>query len=111
MSGLLTTSRPVLLAHRGARAVLPDNSLEAFEAALRAGADGIETDARVSADGHVVLAHDAHGRGTARIDRAVAECTLAELKAWDIGSGPEVVRAGCAGGRWPTLAVALAAFR
>jgi glycerophosphoryl diester phosphodiesterase len=110
MSAFAAASGPILLAHRGARTMLPDNSLEAFEAALRAGADGIETDARVSADGHVVLAHDADGRGTARVDRAVAECTLSELKAWDIGSGPDVVRAGTSPVRMPTLVEALAAF-
>jgi glycerophosphoryl diester phosphodiesterase len=110
MNAFAAASGPILLAHRGARMVLPDNSLEAFEAALRAGADGIETDARVSVDGHVVLAHDADGRGTARIDRAVGECTLSELKAWDIGSGPDVVRGATGPVRMPTLAEALAAF-
>lgn len=109
MTGLLATGGPILLAHRGARREAPENSLEAFEAALRAGADGLETDARCSADGQVVLAHDAHGRGTARVDRAVAESTLAELQAWDIGSGPDVVR-GRGPVRMPTLEAALTAF-
>jgi glycerophosphoryl diester phosphodiesterase len=100
---------PIVLAHRGARLLVPDNSLEAFEAALRAGADGIETDAHCSADGHVVLAHDPHGRGTARVDRAITGCTLAELQCWDIGCGPEVT---CGRGpvRMPTLQAALHAF-
>lgn len=101
--------RPIVLAHRGARLVAPDNSLEAFEAALRAGADGIETDVHCSADGHVVLAHDPHGRGTARIDRAIVGCTLAELECWDIACGPEVARwRGPV--RMPTLEAALYAF-
>jgi glycerophosphoryl diester phosphodiesterase len=100
---------PIVLAHRGARLVAPDNSLEAFEEALRVGADGIETDVHCTADGHVVLAHDPHGRGTARVDRAIVSCTLAELQSWDIGCGPDVA---CAPrpARMPTLEAALHAF-
>jgi glycerophosphoryl diester phosphodiesterase len=100
---------PIVLAHRGARLLAPENTLEAFEAALRAGADGIETDAYCSADGHVVLAHDPHGRGTARVDGVITECTLAELQRWDVGCGPDVVRTRgtvC----MPTLEAALHAF-
>jgi glycerophosphoryl diester phosphodiesterase len=102
-------SGPIVLAHRGARLLAPENSLEAFEAALRAGADGIETDVHCSADGHVVLAHDPHGRGTARVDRAICECPLAELQRWDIGCGPEVTSSGACV-RMPTLEAALHAF-
>ena len=100
---------PILLAHRGARLLAPENSLEAFEAALRAGADGIETDVQCSCDGHVVLAHDPHGRGTARVDRAIVECALSELNGWDIGCGPAVT-AGRGPVRMPTLEAALHAF-
>ena len=45
-------------AHRGARAHRPENTLPAFRYALEHGARGLETDARRSADGEVVLAHD-----------------------------------------------------
>ena len=109
MSASAGTEGPILLAHRGAGRLAPENSLEAFDAALRAGADGIETDVRCSADGQVVIAHDARGRGTARVDRAVAECALGELQAWDIGSGPDVVR-GQGPVRMPTLEAALSTF-
>jgi glycerophosphoryl diester phosphodiesterase len=83
---------PLLYAHRGARLLHPENSLPAFAAALQAGADVLELDVRMSADGHVVVAHDATGHGTANVDRKVAECTLAELLRWDVGSGPAVTR-------------------
>lgn len=46
------------LAHRGAHARHPENTLAAFEAALALGFDGIETDVRVTADGQCVLVHD-----------------------------------------------------
>ncbi|MCJ7436593.1 MAG: glycerophosphodiester phosphodiesterase [Acidimicrobiia bacterium] len=48
----------ITFAHRGARAHLPENTLPAFRYALEHGARGLETDARRSADGEVVLAHD-----------------------------------------------------
>ena len=54
MAGQAATSGPILLAHRGAGRVAPENSLEAFEAALRAGADGIETDWMEFLDGQTV---------------------------------------------------------
>jgi len=48
----------ITFAHRGARSHLPENTLPAFRYALEHGARGLETDARRSADGEVVLAHD-----------------------------------------------------
>ncbi|MCH7789691.1 MAG: glycerophosphodiester phosphodiesterase, partial [Acidobacteria bacterium] len=48
---------PICFAHRGASAVEPDNTLPAFELALRLGATGLETDAWMTADGSVVLDH------------------------------------------------------
>jgi glycerophosphoryl diester phosphodiesterase len=49
---------PVAFAHRGARAHAPENTIEAFDLALRLGATGIESDAWVTSDGTVVLDHD-----------------------------------------------------
>ena len=49
---------PIGFAHRGARAHAPENTLEAFELALRLGATGLETDAWITADGVAVLDHD-----------------------------------------------------
>jgi len=48
----------VVCAHRGASAHLPDNSVEAFQAAIDLGADAIEADLRRTADGRLVLEHD-----------------------------------------------------
>jgi glycerophosphoryl diester phosphodiesterase len=50
--------RTLICAHRGASAELPDNSIAAFEAAIAAGADMIETDVRRGTSGELVLAHD-----------------------------------------------------
>ena len=56
---------PILFAHRGARAHAPENTIEAFELAIRLGATGLESDVWVTADGVPVLDHD----GTIRISR------------------------------------------
>lgn len=65
--------RPLVYGHRGARARAPENTIEAFDLALREGADGIELDVRMTSDGQLVILHDGHlplgdGRG-ARVDR------------------------------------------
>jgi glycerophosphoryl diester phosphodiesterase len=49
---------PISFAHRGARAHAPENTLEAFELALRLGASGLESDVWLTADGEAVLDHD-----------------------------------------------------
>ena len=71
----------ITFAHRGGRADLPDNTLPAFRRALELGARGLETDARLSADGEVVLAHDERiRRGLRRIRVPDADAaTLAKL--------------------------------
>lgn len=49
---------PIAFAHRGARAHAPENTIEAFQLALRLGATGLESDVWITVDGHVVLDHD-----------------------------------------------------
>ncbi len=60
----------LVLAHRGYHAVFPENTLQAFDAAVRAGADGIETDVHLSRDGIPVLFHDDSVRGRPVADLA-----------------------------------------
>lgn len=79
--------------HRGARMVLPENTLPAFEYAIQAGADVLELDLAVTRDGVLVVSHDATmnpkyctaPEGWAGT-RVIREMTLAELKRWDCGS-------------------------
>jgi glycerophosphoryl diester phosphodiesterase len=56
-------ARPLVLAHRGARRRAPENTLEAFSVALAEGADGVELDVHHTADGEVVVHHDADAPG------------------------------------------------
>jgi glycerophosphoryl diester phosphodiesterase len=49
----------LIIAHRGAWGELPENTLDAFEEAIRLGADMVELDVRRTADGHLVAYHDA----------------------------------------------------
>jgi glycerophosphoryl diester phosphodiesterase len=53
-----TVIPPYAFAHRGARALAPENTLEAFTLALRLGATGLESDVWLTADGEAVLDHD-----------------------------------------------------
>jgi len=64
--------RPLVFAHRGGSALAPENTIEAFDNALRLGADGIELDVRLSADGVVVVHHDRTLERTTRMTGAVA---------------------------------------
>lgn len=76
---------PVIFAHRGASAHAPENTLGAFKLALELGAHGIELDAKLSADGDIVVIHDATvDRTTDGLGR-VSHLTLAALRELDAG--------------------------
>jgi glycerophosphoryl diester phosphodiesterase len=74
------------IAHRGASDRNPENTLVAFERALELGADALELDIHSSADGEVVVIHDATVDRTTDGDGEVAEMTLEELRQLDAGS-------------------------
>jgi glycerophosphoryl diester phosphodiesterase len=79
-------ARPVI-AHRGASAYAPENSLAAFELAVAQGADAFELDVRVTRDGAPVVIHDATLDRTTNLTGPVRARTLAELRAADAGHG------------------------
>jgi glycerophosphoryl diester phosphodiesterase len=76
---------PVNLAHRGASARAPENTLEAFRLAVESGAGGLELDVHLTRDGHVVVIHDSTLDRTTDGAGAVAEMTLDELREPDAG--------------------------
>jgi glycerophosphoryl diester phosphodiesterase len=83
---LTTFSQPVIFAHRGASAHAPENTLAAFELALAQNADGIELDAKLSADGEAIVIHDPRVDRTTGSHGRVKDLTLRELRALDAGS-------------------------
>lgn len=81
-------SRPFrVYGHRGAAAHEPENTLRSFLAALAGGATAIETDVRLTADGQVVVFHDATGARTCSDPRALAHTAWAEISRWHAGRG------------------------
>lgn len=72
-------------AHRGWSTVYPENTMEAFRAAVEVGVDQIETDIRVTKDGELVLFHDATVDRVTNGTGKVCDLTLAELRALDAG--------------------------
>jgi glycerophosphoryl diester phosphodiesterase len=76
---------PVNLAHRGASAVAPENTLEAFRLAVQMGAGGLELDVHQTRDGHVVVIHDPTLDRTTDGAGAVSEMTFDELRKLDAG--------------------------
>ena len=78
--------RPVIFGHRGSSAHAPENTLAAFELALKQGAPALELDAMLSADGQVVVIHDDSVDRTTNGSGKVRNMTLQALKELDAGS-------------------------
>lgn len=71
---------PLVISHRTQMGTLPENTLAGIEAAIEGGADGIEIDVRATADGQLVLMHDATLERTVGDPRPLAEVALEELR-------------------------------
>ncbi len=80
---VLPSVAPLIIGHRGASAVAPENTMAAFSEAIAAGADGIEFDVRLTRDGVPVIIHDNSLYRTARLRHRIAELTWAELQQID----------------------------
>ncbi len=88
-------------AHRGASGKLPENTLAAFEAALRHGATALELDIWQCKSGELVVMHDETVERTTNGVGKIANLTLAELQKLDAGNGQRI----------PTLASILERFK
>jgi glycerophosphoryl diester phosphodiesterase len=78
--------RPQVVAHRGASHEKAEHTLAAYVAALDAGAEALECDVRLTADGHLVCVHDRNLRRTAANRGLVSTMSLAELDELDFAS-------------------------
>jgi glycerophosphoryl diester phosphodiesterase len=77
---------PLVFAHRGASAALPEHTLGAYERALDEGADGVECDVRLTRDGHLVCLHDRRLDRTSNGRGLVSDHALGQLEQLDFGS-------------------------
>jgi glycerophosphoryl diester phosphodiesterase len=86
MAGFTACSSPVaVVAHRGASADAPENTLPAFELAWEQGADAIEGDFWLTADGEVACCHDADTKKVAGRKVEVRAASFADLQGLDVG--------------------------
>jgi len=79
------TERTLVIAHRGASAYAPENTMEAFRLAHEMKADGIEIDVHFSRDGRIMILHDEKIDRTSNGQGKVTDYTLDELKFFDFG--------------------------
>ena len=84
-------ARVLVVGHRGAEALAPENTWAAFRAAYQAGADLIELDVQLTCDGEAIIFHDFTLQPKLRDRRWVRDLTWAELEGLDVGSwfGPD----------------------
>ncbi|MEU3352191.1 glycerophosphodiester phosphodiesterase [Streptomyces sp. NPDC037389] len=75
-----------VVAHRGASEDAPEHTLAAYRKAIEDGADALECDVRLTADGHLVCVHDRRVNRTSNGRGAVSTLELADLAALDFGS-------------------------
>jgi glycerophosphoryl diester phosphodiesterase len=78
------------IAHRGASAYEPENTLRAFGRAIEMGATMLELDVHLSRDGHPVVIHDAELSRTTNGTGRVADMSLEQIKRFDAGQGEQV---------------------
>jgi glycerophosphoryl diester phosphodiesterase len=90
---------PLVFAHRGSSADLPEHTLDAYLRAIDEGADGLECDVRMTRDGHLVCIHDSRVDRTSNGRGRVSAATLDDLQRLDFGSWHR------AGGRGATAQV------
>lgn len=83
---LLPAERPLIIAHRGASTTAPEHTIAAYRAAIEQGADGVECDVRLTADGHAVCVHDRRVDRTSDGIGVVSALELADLESLDFAA-------------------------
>lgn len=96
----------IIIGHRGAAGIEPENTIASIEAAVLCGVDMIEFDTRVTKDGKLILMHDANLLRTCGVQKNVSDITLAEINMTATKSGhaiPTFLEAMEAAGKIPVL--------
>ncbi|WP_426451110.1 glycerophosphodiester phosphodiesterase [Paenibacillus sp. S-38] len=78
-------NKPLVIGHRGAAGEAPENTLASFALAVKQGADAVELDVHLSADGELIVCHDATVNRTTDGAGAIADLTAAQLRRLDAG--------------------------
>ncbi len=78
--------RPLLVGHRGAMAVAPENTMRSFEAGLSGGADILELDVQLTADKQVVIFHDNDLLNKTGTPKRIGEVTADFIRTLEVGS-------------------------
>jgi glycerophosphoryl diester phosphodiesterase len=86
------TRRTEIVAHRGASAAAPEHTIVAYDLAMCQGADALELDLRETADGELVILHDATLQRTAADPRAIASLPSAALESLSAATRPLLLR-------------------
>lgn len=92
--------KPTITCHRGYSAVAPENTLPAFQAAIDFGADCVELDVQMTADGVIMVSHDPSLKRCTGVDRRICDMTYDEVRQLDAGSS---FSSAYAGTQIPTL--------
>src|SRR5437764_9218142 len=106
---------PLIIGHRGAAAVAPENTIVSFKRALSDGADGVEFDVRLASDRVPVCIHDPDLRRIGLREGLIANLSSSELARIDVGSWfnlkfPSAANSEYESARVPTLAEVLQFF-
>ena len=80
----------IIMGHRGASKIAPENTLKAFKEAIRLKADAVEFDVQETVDGELVIIHDYDTLRTAGTEGIVEQMTLKELKKLNFGNGEQI---------------------
>lgn len=99
-ASLASDRKPMIIGHRGAKGLAPENTLAAFQTAVDLGIDGVEFDIQRTQDGQLIVFHDEDVERTTDGSGPVENMTLAQVKALDAGTKFDPTFAG---ERIPTL--------
>ena len=75
---------PLIIGHRGAKGIAPENSLSGFKKAIELGIDGVELDVHLTKDGKLVVIHDVDLKRLTGLKNPIKQLTFEALKKYDI---------------------------
>ena len=80
------SKHPIIFAHRGASFDYPENTITAFQAAIKYGVQYLETDVHITKDGVIVVCHDDNVERIGGVNKSIGEMTLKEIEKIDAGA-------------------------